>query len=70
MSARLLLEHDALTSLFVELKQIVPERDGKSFRMTINMQAIEPQTPLYVMLNATGVFVQSGMTWLQVPSRQ
>ena len=67
--ARLLLEHEALTSLYVELKRIVPEPDGKSYRMTIAMQNVDPARPLYVMLNAVAVYVQSGMTWQQVPSR-
>jgi hypothetical protein len=67
--ARLLLEHEALTSLYVELTKIVPEADGKSYRMTIAMQNVDPARPLYVMLNAVGVFVQSGMSWQQVPSR-
>ena len=67
--ARLQLEHDALTSLYVELKQIVQQPDGKSYRMTITMQNIDPAMLLYVMLNTVGVFVQSGMTWQQVPSR-
>jgi hypothetical protein len=67
--ARLQLEHEALTSLYVELKQIVQEPDGKSYRMTITMQNVDPAAPLYVMLNAVEVFVQSGMTWQQVPSR-
>ena len=67
--ARLLLEHEARTSLYVELKRIVPEPDGKSYRMTVAMQNIDSQRPLYVMLNATGVYVQAGMTWQQVPSR-
>ena len=66
--ARLLLEHDATTSLYVELKTIVPQPDAKSYRMTIAMQNIDPAVPLYVMLNAVGVYVQSGMTWQQVPS--
>lgn len=66
--ARLLMEHEAMTSLYVELKQIVPEPDGKSFLMTLFMQNIDAAVPLYVMLNAVGVYVQSGMTWLQVPS--
>ena len=66
--ARLLLEHEALTSLYVELKRIVQEPDGKSYRMTIAMQNIDPAAPLYVMLNAVGVYVQSGMNWQQVPS--
>lgn len=67
--ARLLLEHEARTSLYVELKRIVQEPDGKSYRMTMAMQNIDPARPLYVMLNAVGVYVQSGMAWLQVPSR-
>jgi hypothetical protein len=67
--ARLALEHDALTSLYVELKQIVQEADGKSYRMTLVMQNIDPARPLYIMLNAVSVFVQSGVTWQQVPSR-
>ena len=66
--ARLLLEHEALTSLYVELKRIVQEPDGKSYRMTMAMQNIDPAAPLYVMLNAVGVYVQSGMSWQQVPS--
>ncbi len=67
--ARLLLEHEARTSLYVELKRIVLEPDGKSYRMTMALQNIDPARPLYVMLNAVGVYVQAGMSWQQVPSR-
>ena len=67
--ARLLLEHEARSSLYVELKRIVPQADGKSYRMTIELQNIDPTRPLYVMLNAVAVYVQTGMTWQQVPSR-
>jgi hypothetical protein len=66
--ARLLLEHEALASLYVELKRIVQEPDGKTYRMTLAMQNIDTAQPLYVMLNAVGVYVQSGMNWQQVPS--
>jgi hypothetical protein len=66
--ARLRLQHEALSSLYVELKNIVPEADGKSYRMSIAMQNIDPARPLYVMLNSVGIYVQSGMTWQQVPS--
>ena len=69
LQTRLLLEHEALTGLYVELKSIVPESDGKSYRMTMAMQNIDPDRPLYVMLNAVGVYVQTGMAWQQVPSR-
>jgi hypothetical protein len=67
--ARLLLEHDARNALYAELKRIVPEVDGKSYRMTIALQNIDTARPLYVMLNAVAVYVQTGMTWQQVPSR-
>lgn len=66
--AQLLLEHEARTSLYVELRRIVQEPDGKSYRMTIGLQNIDPARPLYVMLNAIGVYVQVGMAWQQVPS--
>ncbi len=67
--ARLLLESAAMRSLYVELKRIVPDADGKSFRMTLTLQNNSPDGPLYVMLNPVAVYVQSGMTWQQVPSK-
>jgi hypothetical protein len=66
--ARLQLENMALQSLFVELKRVAYEPDGKSYRMTIAIQNADPQVPLYVMLNPVGVYVQVGMAWQQVPS--
>jgi hypothetical protein len=33
------------------------------------LQNVSPSGPLYVMLNAVGIYVQSGITWQQVPSR-
>lgn len=67
--ARLLLENTAMRSLYVELKDIAYEPDGKSYRMTLFLQNTSPKGPLYVMLNAVGVYVQAGMAWQQVPSR-
>lgn len=67
--ARLLLENTAMRSLYVELKGITYEPDGKSYRMTLFLQNVSPKGPLYVMLNAVAVYVQSGMVWQQVPSR-
>jgi hypothetical protein len=67
--ARLQLENSAMRSLYVELKRIVAEADGKSFRMTLSLQNTSPAGPLYVMLNPVAVYVQSGMVWQQVPSR-
>lgn len=67
--ARLLLENTAMRSLYVELKGIAYEPDGKSYRMTLFLQNVSPAGPLYVMLNAVAVYVQAGMVWQQVPSR-
>ena len=67
--ARLLLENTAMRSLYVELKGISYEPDGKSYRMTLFLQNVSPKGPLYVMLNAVAVYVQAGMVWQQVPSR-
>lgn len=67
--ARLLLENTATRSLYVELKGISYEPDGKSYRMTLFLQNVSPKGPLYVMLNAVAVYVQAGMVWQQVPSR-
>jgi hypothetical protein len=66
---RLLLENAAMRSLYVELKQIAYQPDGTSYRMTLFLQNVSPNGPLYVMLNAVGVYVQSGITWQQVPAR-
>ncbi|HQS15989.1 hypothetical protein [Reyranella sp.] len=67
--ARLMLENTAMRSLYVELKGISYEPDGKSYRMTLFLQNVSPAGPLYVMLNAVAVYVQAGMVWQQVPSR-
>jgi len=67
--ARLLLENTAMRSLFVEMRGIVPDADGRSYRMTVAMQNTNPSVTLYVMLNAVSVYVQVGTAWLQVPSR-
>lgn len=67
--ARLLLENTATRSLYVEMKGISYEPDGKSYRMTLFLQNVSPAGPLYVMLNAVAVYVQAGMVWQQVPSR-
>lgn len=67
--ARLQLESSILTALYVELRRIAHEPDGKSYRMTVLMQNNNPAVPLFVMLNPAAVYVQTGMSWQQVPSR-
>jgi len=67
--ARLVLENTAMRSLFVEMRRIVADADGRSYRMTVDMQNSNPNVTLYVMLNAVSVYVQVGTAWVQVPSR-
>jgi hypothetical protein len=66
--ARLALENTAMRSLFVEMRRVVMEADGKSYRMTIALQNTNTSATLYVMLNAVSVYVQVGTAWMQVPS--
>ena len=65
---RLQLENAAFTSLYVELRRITYESDGESYRLTLTMQNIDPERPLYVMLNPVRIFIQSGLVWKEVPS--
>lgn len=67
--ARLVLENTAMRSLFVEMRRIVADPDGRSYRMTMAMQNTNSGVTLYVMLNAVSVYVQVGTAWIQVPSR-
>lgn len=67
--ATLALRNAAFEGLFVELARVSHEPDGESYRATINMQPINAAAPLYVMLNPVRVFVQTGLTWQEVPSQ-
>lgn len=67
--ARLVLENTVMRSLLVEMRRIVADADGRSYRMTVAMQNTSPGGTLYVMLNAVSVYVQVGTAWIQVPSR-
>ncbi|GGC71392.1 hypothetical protein [Chelatococcus reniformis] len=67
--AALALRNAAFAGLYVELVRVAHEPDGKSYRATLTMQNTDPAAPLYVMLNPLRVFVQTGLTWQEVPSR-
>lgn len=67
--AALELQNAAFAGLYVELIRVAYEPDGKSYRATLNMQNSNPDAPLYVMLNPMRTFVQTGMTWREVPSQ-
>lgn len=67
--AQLALERAAYTSLFVELVSVAYEPDRSAYRLTMAMQSLDPEHPIYVMLNPVRVFEQSGMVWKEVPAR-
>lgn len=67
--AELRLQKAAFNDLFVELKSIAYEPDGKSYRLTLTLQNLDPEQPIFVMLSPIRVFEQSGLVWHEVPSR-
>jgi hypothetical protein len=62
------LETLAFNRMYVELVSAVPLSDGESYRVTLSMTSIG-DAPLYVMLEPPRVFVQNGLAWREVPSR-
>lgn len=66
--ADLRLQKAAFNDLFVELKNIAYEPDGKSYRLTLTLQNLAPQQAIYVMLSPIRVFEQSGLAWHEVPA--
>jgi len=67
--AALKLQTAAFSDLLVELKSIAYEPDGKSYRLTLSLQNLDPEQPIYVMLSPIRVFEQSGFAWHEVPAR-
>ncbi len=62
------LANAAFAGLFVELVRVAYEPDGTAYQATLRMQNANPDAPLYVMQNPPRVFVQTGLTWQEVPS--
>lgn len=67
--AALQLENAAFAGLLAELTAIRYEPDGRSYRATLTLQNLNPDGPLYAMLNPVRVFVQSGLSWQEVPAQ-
>jgi hypothetical protein len=63
------LQHAAFTRLFVELEDVAYEPDGKSYRLTMAMENLNAESPLYVMLSPVRAFAQVGLVWREVPTR-
>jgi macrolide transport system ATP-binding/permease protein/lipoprotein-releasing system ATP-binding protein len=67
--ADLQLQHAAYEGLFAEVVSVAYEPDEKSYRLTMKMTNIEPTRPIFVMQSPVRAFVQSGLTWKEVPAR-
>lgn len=67
--AELRLQQAAFTNLLVELKDIAYEPDGKSYRLSLTLQNLIPEQPIYVMLSPIRVYEQSGYVWQEVPAQ-
>jgi len=67
--AELRLEQAAFSALLVQLVNVAYEPDGKSYRLTMSMENLDPEQPVYVMLSPVRVFEQSGLAWREVPAR-
>lgn len=67
--AGLKLESAAFNRLYVELLRATLGQDQISYRATMTMQNIGAELPMYVMLTPVRVFVQSGLSWQEVPSQ-
>ena len=66
--AALVLENAAFNGLDAELLRVVHEPDGRSYRATMAMRNLYPDSSLYVMLNPVRVFVQVGLVWREQPA--
>jgi hypothetical protein len=66
---QLRLQQVAFTNLFVELKNIAYEPDGKSYRLSLALQNLVPEQPIYVMMSPIRVYEQSGYVWQEVPAQ-
>jgi hypothetical protein len=67
--AALALQQAAFARLNVELVDVAYDTDGKSYRVRLAMQNLNPGVPLYIMLNPGQVFVQTGLVWQGVPTQ-
>lgn len=63
------LEQAAFSGLFMELVRAGLAPQGKGYQATLRLQRTLPGGRLYVLQNPPRVFVQTGLTWHEVPSR-
>jgi hypothetical protein len=64
-----LLEQTAFGGLFMEFVRAGIAPQGNSYQATLRLQRTLPGGMMYVLQNPPRVFVQTGLTWREVPSR-
>ena len=65
--AEVRLRHAAFEGMFAEVVNVAYDADRKSYRLT--MRFTNAGRPLYVMQSPVRVFEQSGLSWVEIPSR-
>lgn len=65
--AEVRLGHAAFEGMFAEVVNVAYEADRKSYRLT--MRFTNAGRTLYVMQSPVRVFEQSGLSWIEIPSR-
>lgn len=63
------LEQAAFSGLFMELVRAGLATRGDGYQATLRLQRTLPGGTIYVLQNPPRVFVQTGLTWREVPSR-
>lgn len=61
------LRHAAFQGMFVEVANVAYEADRKSYRLTVRFT--NTGSPVHVMLSPVRAFQQSGLSWVEIPSR-
>ncbi|MDS3859199.1 ABC transporter ATP-binding protein [Thermosynechococcaceae cyanobacterium BACA0444] len=54
--------------LYIDLQNVAYEPDGQSYRLTLVMQNLDREHPLYIQILPLRAFVQTGFTWQEIPT--
>ncbi|KGF72604.1 hypothetical protein DO97_07430 [Neosynechococcus sphagnicola sy1] len=63
------LDQAAHGYLYIDVQTVESEPDGLSYRVTMVMQNLNSDHPLYIQISPMRAFVQSGFIWREVPAR-
>ncbi|AFY59911.1 ABC transporter ATP-binding protein [Synechococcus sp. PCC 6312] len=56
--------------LYIDLQNVAYEPDGQSYRLTLVMQNLDREHPLYIQILPMRAFVQTGFTWQEIPTER